>query len=367
MLKLSKAANYIILLLLLPSIFVFLVPGKIVAISILASYPLMAILILFLPSFNQLRFEGRLYVYLFVLSNLLIIGRGIVDAESQEDWKILFSQVIPIGIIFPLCVFLGVKNNILCIVFSSFFKYGILGASVLLLGSGLGMFGFPHNISPIYLFVIFIPYLETKWKIITLLVVVVSFFSELGMRANMLNILMAFLISGTFFFRRFRLMLSTIRFGRLFILIAPIVFMILGLTGQFNIFKIGELVGEYDIESENGSKQDIAIDSRTGIYLDVILELNKQEAFIWGLGGSGKTPTHLTEVEWGDFSEIYKEGRRATESGMLNYAQWGGVVAMIIYILLFAKASYLGVCKSKNWLMISIGLWVMYKRSFFIY
>lgn len=364
--KLKKVSKYIILLLLIPSIYVFINPGKSVVISIICTFPLIGVSVLFLPKFLKLKFEGKHYVYLFLLLNFIILFRGFLDAKSDQDWKVLLSMMLPICVLFPISIFLGLKNNIILILFSSFLKYGLLLSVILLFGNELGMMGFPHNTSPIYLFILFLPYVKVKWRIFILAVVLVSFFSDLGMRSNMLNIIIALLIYSTYYLKRinFNLTLSLVKILRRIILIAPIIFIVLALSGTFNIFKIGEFIGEQNIEIGDGDKQDVVVDSRTGIYTDVILELYKQKAFLWGLGGSGKTDTYLTELAWGDFAKTYKEGRRATESSMLNFAQWGGAIGVIIYLLLFAKASFLAIYKSKNWLSIMIGIWVVYKAIF---
>ena len=362
--KLSKVSKYFILILLIPSIYVLLNPGKIVAISIICIFPLLAALLLFLPNFLKLKFEGKTYIQLYVLLNLIIVFRGFLDAQSNEDWRVMFSQRLPICILFPITIFLGLKNKIIKILFSSFVKYGILLSTILLFGEGSGMMGFPHNVSPIYLCILFLPYLKVNWKVIILIVSSVSFFSDLEMRANLINIFVAFLISSTYYIRKLPFTLLSIKFFRKVILITPVIFIVLGLSGVFNIFKIGQFIGEQSVEIGDGKKQDMIVDSRTGIYTDVVLELYNEKAFLWGLGGSGKTDTFLTELAWGNFDKIYREGRRGTESGMLNYAQWGGAIGVIVYLLLFAKASYLGIYKSKNWLSVMIGIWIGYKAMF---
>lgn len=363
--RLSTVAKYIVLLMLIPSIFVFAYPGKISVISVLCSYPLIIIFTLFIPSFKKKSFEGKRYVYLFLVLNFIIIFRGFVDAKSAEDWKVLLSHILPIYTLCTFFIFLGLKDELVKILFSSFFKYGILFSSILLFSSeSLGMLGFPHNVSPICLLIIFSPYLRYKFRMIIFIVAFISFISHISMRANLLNIVIAYLISFTYYFRRIKLVLPNIKIVRKFLLLSPLILIVLGLSGIFNVFQIGEVIGEFNIESKEGSKDDLVVDSRTGIYLDVILELNKEKAFLWGLGGSGKTDTYLTEKEWSNFDEIYKEGRRATESGMLNYAQYGGAIGICIYFLLFVKSSYLSIYKSNNWLFVMIGLWLLFKGLF---
>ena len=295
----------------------------------------------------------------------MLIVRGFIDAKSSEDWKVLISQTIIIYLVFPLMMFFGLNKKLIKKMFGTFYTYGVLICFLFLFtDKPLGMLGFPHNCSPVILMLFFIPYASFRLRIVILSVISISFFSQITMRSNMLNILIALLILSTFYFKRIIKMRLFIQAIRKILILIPFIFVTLGMTGVFNIFQIGEVIGKMEISTENGKKDDLAVDSRTGIYLDVLLELHKEKAYIWGLGGSGKTDTHLTELTWGDFENIYKEGRRATESGMLNYAQYGGLLAVLIYLGLFIKGSYLAIHKSNNWFMVMLGIWIVYKGLF---
>ena len=118
---------------------------------------------------------------------------------------------------------------------------------------------------------------------------------------------------------------------------------------------------EFIIDDGKGKTQDVFVDSRTEVYSDVLSQLSFDNAFVFGLGASGKTKTHLTNVQNSDFDKVYKEGRRGTESGMLNYIQYGGFLGALFYLILFMRASYLAVYRSNNWLIIMIGMWVSFK------
>lgn len=362
--KFNQLAKYTVILSIIPAFFVFVFPGKINAISMLCSYPLIFLLILFVFKKYKQPLDGKLVISIFIFYNIVIFIRGIIDAKSNEDWSVLVSTSISIFLFLPLTIYLGAKNETLKVLFKTFFKYVLLLSFILLFKDDLGFMDFAHTVSPLYLLIIFSPYLNKKWRLIILFLALISFFSDLAVRSNLLNIALAYLISFTYYFRRINLTRSFIKFSRYFILSAPAIFLVLAITGVFNIFKISEFIGEYSVDLENGKSQDMAVDSRTGIYLDVILGLNKEDAFIWGLGGSGKTETHLADLSWGNFDKVYKEGRRGTESGMLNYAQWGGIIGVLIYMMLFIRSSYFGIYKSSNWLLVMIGLWVAFKGLF---
>ncbi len=209
-----------------------------------------------------------------------------------------------------------------------------------------------------------IPYINKKYQIFIIIIALISFLSDFSNRSNLINITIAFLIVASFFWRKRKWILSLIKSARVIFLFLPIFFLILGVVGIFNIFLIGNLVSEYSLDLGNGNKQDLLVDSRTSIYTDVFSQLEKDESLIFGLGAAGKTKTSLTDVSYADFDLIYKEGRRGTESGMLNYIQWGGLIGGLVYFLLFVKGSYLAIYKSKNWFCVMLGLWVAFKGLF---
>lgn len=363
--KLSSISKYSVIFSIVPALFVFFFPGKIAVISMLLSYPLIALMVMFFYKYLFNRdFEGRIYVFLYIVYNMVILVRGFIDATSQEDWNTLLSSMVPILMFLPLSIYFGIENDSVRSSFRTFFMYGMILSSILLFDQIYGNLDFTHMFAPIYLFILLIPYVSFKLRGLIIFLAVFSFFSDITVRANMLNILIAFIILSTSLLKRYRYKRALMNTIRRVMLFAPVILLVLGLTGVFNVFKISEYIGDYTVEDSKGASQDLVVDSRTGIYLDVILELNKEKAFIWGLGGSGKTDTYLTELNWGDLKYIYKEGRRGTESGMLNYAQWGGIVGVLVYLLLFFKASYLAVNKSNNWFCVMLGLWVAYKATF---
>jgi hypothetical protein len=137
----------------------------------------------------------------------------------------------------------------------------------------------------------------------------------------------------------------------------------LGLSGVYNVFLIGENFKEFNIKSQS-NERNLLVDSRTAIYKDVFIELAKQNSIIWGLGGIGKTNTSLKEDELIDYAKIYKEGRRYTESGMLNQFQFSGFIGAFSYWLLLMNASFNAIFKSKNIFFKLLGLFMAFKVTY---
>jgi len=179
----------------------------------------------------------------------------------------------------------------------------------------------------------------------------------------MINIFVAFLISLSYHTGRI-VYAPVLRFAKNILLVLPVVFLLLGAFQIINIFAYIQDSRNVSISNSSGKVQEVFVDSRTSIYSDVLLELSKQNAFLFGLGGVGRTETSLADITYNNFSEIYKEGRIATESGMLNFLQWGGIFSVLAYTFLFYRASSLALNYSRNWFCKALAVWIAYKFMF---
>lgn len=360
----SRLAKYSIIFSIFPALFIAMFPGKIAIVTIVCSYPLIVFLLFSLNKQHTKKIDGNVYVLLFLIYNLFILIRGFFDANSFEDWKVLLSTMVPLFLFVHFSIYLAAYKASLVAIMSAFLSYGLILCLFIFIIPVNNQFGFPKAISPIYFIVFMIPYLGKKFMFFILSIVVVSFFSDVANRSNLLNIIISLMILSSFLYKNKAIMLFIIKLVRRVLLISPVLFLILGVSGIFNIFLIGEDYSDLIIETENGVSQEAFVDSRTPIFTDVFSELVKEDSILFGLGASGKTDTFLTDSIAMDFSEIYKEGRRGTESGLLNYIQWGGIIGGLLYFLLFVKASYYGIYKSKNWFCIMLGLFMAFKGLF---
>lgn len=359
--KFSRLAKFATIFSVMIALYVSLFPGKIAAITIVLSYPLIIFLIFSLNRKVFVNFDGNIYIAFFLGYNLIVLFRGLLDMKTDQDSKVMLSYTIPLFLFVHFSIYLASYKKTLIAVFSTFLSYGIFFCFfIFFLDIGYTN-GFPKAISPIYILLFLIPYLSKKYTVFILSLTFISFLSDLTNRSNMINIIVALGILATFLWKNRLKVLSLMRLARMLLLILPVLFLTLGLLGIFNIFLIGKVYSDVKISSNVGTSQEVFIDSRTPIYVDVFKQLVKDDAVLFGLGGSGKTETSLIDVTSVDFSEIYKEGRRGTESGMLTYIQWGGLIGGFCYYLLFVKASYYGLYKSRNWFCIMLGLWIAYK------
>lgn len=366
----SKIAKYSVILSIIPALYVCIYPGKIALITIFCSYSILIGILIILGKLQIInekinkKFDGEIFIKLFLSYNLFILLRGLYDAKSEQDWIAMFSAIIPLFLVTHFSIYLAAYKISISTVIKTFLSYGIILCALIFLFLPPLSIDFVKSISPIYFFILMIPFLNIKKAVFIIFVALFCFFSDFSNRSNLINICIAFIIALSFFWKKRIWMLNLIKASRVVLLFMPIVFLILGLSGVFNIFLLGDMMQAYSIDTGDGNKQELLIDSRTSIYVDVFSELERQEAFVFGLGASGKTKTSLSEISYADFDKIYKEGRRRTESGMLNYIQWGGMIGGLVYFLLFVKASYFGIYRSKNWFCVVLGVWLAFKGLF---
>lgn len=151
-----------------------------------------------------------------------------------------------------------------------------------------------------------------------------------------------------------------IKVGRFVLLLAPIFLLSLGVSGIFNPFKMEEyLRGDYtfSVTSINGTeKRDFKADTRTFIYKNVFYTLNKYDDLL-----VGRSPAFGDEG--GTFEDNLMtglKGRYGNEVGIMDIFLWYGLIGAILYFLIFVRASYLAVYRSRNRIAKGIGLYVTF-------
>ena len=358
---LSKLAKISVLFSLIPAIYLAFNPEKIVLVSVIFAYPLIASFLILMVNRKLKRFRGDWLIISFFLYNLIVFVRGMDNVYNEKGWIDIFTMGVINTLLLPLAIYFGITNKSIVELLRSFFWYGFLLCSILFfITDDSGPYGFTRMVSPIYLFILFIPYVKSNYKIIIISISAISFFSDISIRSNLLSIIICFLISFTYFWKNRKWMLNLIKILRFTLLYSAIIFFILGISGVVNIFNVMENNNSFEIELGEKS-QDVFVDSRTAVYMDVFTQLKNDNRIIIGLGALGRAKTFLVDVAWADYDIIYKDGRQGTESGMLNYIQYGGLLGGFLYFLIFYGASYLAIYKSNNWLVKMIGLFVSFK------
>lgn len=346
----DKQLKFLIFFVLLPPVFTGFFPGKITVITALCYYIVTLGLYRYRKYITFENIEGVVAVKMFLFFGAVTYIRGFTNIDDNADIYSLASSLAFTSFLFPIILLLSTPHNVF-IIWKSYVMIGIpMNIICFFFPPTDAAMTFQHNMLFISGFVLCSPYLKKKYLILFFLLSLFLIFADLDRRSIMLCFSVPFIIllfRGLLSYNFFKRSVFYITF------IIPTILLILGFSGKFNVFEYiaerDELVVAEDVRAIN-------TDSRTAIYLDVFGELDRQEAYLFGLGGNGKTATSLVDCRWGDFDVVYKNGRAATESGMLNFIQYGGVFGWLCYTFLFVAFVYNGLFKSKNQFVMLISI-----------
>lgn len=347
----------LLLLFFFPTIVTCFLPGSVVIPTALAGY-CVAYMLFKYPSFLQKKdYDGAGIVKLFFLLNIYIYVRGFFNIGTVYDAYAMASTLLFTSILIPSLIYLS-RPQYADKIWKSCIIWGIpLSIITYFFPPSDGIMSMGFNASFLNLFILFIPFVNYKWRLFIILLSILVIFSDLDERSIIVGLIFPFLIVVFWRFIKSRFTLSIL--FALFIII-PFLFVILGTFYGVNIF---EILGSSDYKLQ-GADNEMFVDSRTGIYTDVIVGLYEKNSILWGLGGNGKIHSYLMDLSGYDFDSVYKGGRGATESGMLNYFLYSGVIGVIVYGLFLLRAAYLAIYKSKNRLMKMLGVFIAFKFTY---
>lgn len=352
--RFSLFLKYGIILVLFPAVYIGFNPGKIVIIQTVCWGILLFFFVKKWKSFYYRYFRFDIFPYFFIYVGYCVLTyiRGFFNIVSQEDVIQLASGLLFTSFLLPFFLLLGTPYDIQKL-WKSYMIWGLILCLICyFVPPSDGMMSFAHNMSFLNVLILCIPYLRMRYKIVVIAFVIMTIFYDLNRRSILINNIVPFIILVLYYSFLYKTVFNKLLISLL--IVTPILFFILGVYGSFNIFKYMENVSDYSISDETRS---LTTDSRSGIYEDVLSEIDHRQAYIWGLGGNGKTPTSLIKHGYGD---IYRFGRPGTESGMLNHIQYGGLLGFLSYGLLLIVAAFKA-SNSKNDFMRMLGTFIAFK------
>ncbi|WP_282124600.1 hypothetical protein [Algibacter mikhailovii] len=300
------------------------------------------------------------FIKIYLIWNSVCILRGFFVAEDYWEWK----QLIGTGMVLllPFVAFISTNTYYVQKIASNWITYVLPSFVLIALFTEHGAYG--RYLIPISFVLLFFPLLNGKWKLFSVLITLYVISIDLGARSNVIKFVVPLLIGLIYYFRGY-IILNILNYVRLFLLISPILFLILGITNVFNIFKMSDYIeGDYKVESSNKEWEgdgDLTVDTRTFIYEEVILSALKHN-YVW----MGRTPARGNESpSFGP--QIDKELNRnknerfTNEVGIANVFTWTGLIGVILYFLIFIKSSYLAIRKSNNWFIKLTGVYICFR------
>ncbi len=310
--------------------------------------------------FNPSNNKHILLVKLYLLWNISTIIRGAFVAENYWEAKNLVTMGLVL--LLPLSIYVATNRVLVQRFLNQYLRFILPLFFVFMVFISSAAYG-PYLI-PVSFVLIFLPILPKKWKIAMLFFALIVFTLSLTSRSSVIKFLIPMLLVVLYYFR-FAISRTAIGIGRLVLLGAPVLFFALAVTGQFNPFKIDQYVaGEYTASREDGQTENLTADTRTGLYTEVLASAVNNNYVWWG-----RTPARGNDsVLFGELIEEQtntgKLERYVNEVSILNVFTWTGLIGVILYFLVFLKASYLAIYKSKSWFMKMLGLYICFRWTY---
>ena len=307
--------------------------------------------------FEEENAQNMQVVKWYILWNIFSSSRGIFIAENYWDWKGLAENTL--ALLMPVLVYTATNKILLQSILSVFIKYGLPLFFLFAFLIDKGAYGF--YLVPICFILLFLPILTLRWKMVVLFFAIIVLISDLTARSNIIKFGIPILLSLVYYFR-FILPNNFFEWVRKLLFLAPLLFFALAVTGVFNVFKIDEYSNiSYEISRENTEgdiiEDNLINDSRTFLYVDVLLTAQKYNT--WWIG---RSPARGNETEWFPDADLTGRGERmGNEVAILNIFTWTGIIGIILFLLVFYKASFLAVTQSNNIFAKILGLFIAFR------
>lgn len=319
----------------------------------------------FLSSFffyDKRNADNLLIVWIYLLWNGVCIVRGVFVSEMYWDWKALIGNTM--ALMLPIVIFSATNKTIVQSLLSFYIKYALPLFLFFILIIRTDAYGFYLN--PVSFLLLFLPSMTKRQKTFIVFITLIVILADMGARSNVIKFSMPFFILLIFYFRN-SIPNKIVETLRLSLFIIPFLFFGLGVSGVFNVFNMNEYlkgdVTSMGVDGEgNRVEQNLIVDTRTFIYEEVLESAINNN--YWLLG---RTPARGNDSEFFGMMGAELTGRyerTANELGLANVFTWTGVVGVILYFLIFYRASHLAVNKSRNIYAKMLGVYVAFRWLF---
>jgi hypothetical protein len=304
-----------------------------------------------------------IYFKLLIAWNTITIIRGFFTAQDYWDWKYLilntsFALWVPyailVGVLFEL------SKDLFRLIITRLFLFGFIIIPLTLnIDTERELYSRGMMISVCF-FILASPYFERKWQWLVFLVAATAIYFSYDFRTNVIRIFISLLIIVLFYTRKY-VTGGLVKTICLIFFLAPIFFLTLGVTGQYNIFRPkGDDIEKYEFDYDNGKQSNIAIDTRTFLYEEMFSSMSKKNSFLLGEGAAATYKT-----DYFDDSVDQDKGRYGGEVGFLNTLLYSGIVGVLLYATMLFGAAYYAVNYSNNFLCKMLAIFLSFRWTLF--
>lgn len=309
---------------------------------------------------KKLNYKELWPVKLFLVWVIITIVRSFFVAENYWEWKHLISAGATM--LLPLTVFI-VTPSLIQKIISFWLQYALLAFFIFIpfINSSDFVGGY---LVPVMILLLFLPVLPKKWQVIVLVFYMAVIIAGLDARSHIIRYTVALLLGFSFYFKN--LLTPFVKIIRLILIVSPFVLMYLAIVGIFNIYKMDEYIsGNYEVKvkQEEGYyvNQSLKSDTRTFLYEEVIISSLINNYFILGRTFARGYDSLYFGEHLADELKTGKMERFSSEVSIHNIFTWLGLVGVALYFLIFVRASYLAIYKSRSYFLKIIGLFVAFR------
>lgn len=301
--------------------------------------------------------------YFLLYLGLSAIYGAIFMTENYWDWKLLVSNMMAFSL--PLASLVFGNPIYLPNVLKCWFKYALIILIILIPFLQSNAYG--RFLVPFTFLALFITHLNRKYVILTTIAYLITIFLGYDSRSDMLKFSICLILGVSMLFPilwKNRKLIWSITIS---MIIAPIIFFILGVTGNFNIFNIEEELGfegKYQMKNSGDDEFSALTDTRTFLYLEELQSAINNNYIVFGRS----IARGYNSVYFGDWSDenmgIKRGERQSCETSILNVFNYFGVVGVVLYFIIFFRASFLAIYRSRNIFISVIGVYVAFRWLF---
>lgn len=329
----------------------------------LIDYSLLFMVVWYIIRNRALLFSKEyMFCTLYLIWACLGVLRGFLTASNYWEYKQLFSGILMVSL--PCFTYLFREPRIN---YSVLHRWNIVMPFLFVLffiwicNPGCYFFLLPF----LLLYGCFFSVLPQKWRLIVG-IMMIAFCLDLSARSNIIKVIVTIATAITFYLRRF-IPNFTYKIVHWFLYLLIPVLLGLAATGRFNILEDMSSNNEGDyVTVVDNEEQDLAEDTRTFIYLEVIKSAIDNNYILFGnTPARGNYSEFFVDSEYAKYEDLTGKGERHyNELVHLNIFTWLGLLGIILYSIIYVQSSYYAVFRSNSVFMKLIGCTIAFHWAY---
>jgi len=305
---------------------------------------------------NKSQIRSMMLLKILLLWYVFSIIRGVFIADDYWTAKFLVHNTF--GLLLPVAAYSLTNPKVLQSLFRVYLLYALPLFLIFIFIVPVDTFG--RYIILISILFLFFPLFSKRMKWLVGVSILMALTADISARGKTLTFAIPVLLVVGYYYRQFipKILWKWIR---KIMMIVPFVLFTLAITGVFNVFNMADYIeGDYTTQvTKDGEKEEenLLVDTRTFLYQEVLLSALVNDYWLIGRSPARGNDTLL----WESQTEITGKNERVdNETGILNIFTWTGIIGVILYFLVFYRATYLAVNRSNNIFSKMIGIFLAF-------